>query len=192
MSISDYNKWSESEEQKLREEYSIKNTREIADDLDRSYGSVRYKAQEMNLSKDKHHDVKHRINKSDNISFNNEELGHFIAGLTSGEGSFVVSKSRETKMFTFQISLAEQDKDMIYELKDFFGVGCIVSEEYDNHYQTLYSYRVTSSVDIATTIIPFFEKYSLRNTHKETQYEEWKNEFFKHYDIDETGVTDTE
>ena len=94
----------------------------------------------------------------------------YIIGLVDGEGSFTVYirnpkdpkkvKRRVRAEPRFYIKLIEKDKDILYELKDFFGCGSVYFQK-DNrpNHQHCYRYEVFNWNDLENKIIPFFKKY---------------------------------
>lgn len=97
----------------------------------------------------------------------------YIVGLVDGEGSFTVyirnpgvfkKVKRRTKAEPrFYIKLIEKDKDILYELKEFFGCGNVYfqKDKRPNH-QNCYRYEVANRKDLEKIIIPFFRRNQLR------------------------------
>jgi hypothetical protein len=53
-------------------------------------------------------------------------------------------------------------------LMQFFGVGAVyINRRYDNHKEHMYRYCVRKRSDLFQTIIPFFNRYSLRTSKRE-------------------------
>ena len=111
----------------------------------------------------------------------------YIVGLVDGEGSFTVYiknpddstelKRRARAEPKFYLKLIEKDKDILYELKDFFGCGNVYfQKDTRNNHQHCYRYEVTSRNDLAEIIIPFFKQNAL-------QLESKKNDFFLFCDL---------
>jgi len=98
---------------------------------------------------------------------------NYIIGLIDGEGSFTVyvkdpdnpkKVERRSKIEPrFYIKLVEKDKDILYELKDFFKCGNVYfqRDNRENH-QNCYRYEVANREDLIRKIIPFFKKYHLK------------------------------
>ena len=86
----------------------------------------------------------------------------YIVGLTDGEGSFSVRipnmKRRAKVEMTFSLKLRHQDKEILEELKRFFGCGNIYfqKDKRPNH-TNCYRFEVHSKKEILEIIIPFFE-----------------------------------
>ena len=107
---------------------------------------------------------------------------NYVVGLTDGEGSFTayvknpdVSKAvkRRTKVEPrFYLKLIEKDKDILYELKKFFGCGNVYfqKDKRANH-QACYRYEVANRNDLQKIIIPFFKSNSLRLRSKSRDFE---------------------
>jgi len=92
---------------------------------------------------------------------------HYITGLIDGEGSFTVyvndGKPSERKRRTriepkFYVKLAEEDKDVLYRLKEYFGCGQVYfqRDKRPNH-KDCYRFEVTKREDLRKIIIPFFK-----------------------------------
>ncbi|SRR3989339_590299 len=93
----------------------------------------------------------------------------YIIGLVDGEGSFTVylrnpKSSVEVKRRVraeprFYIKLIEKDKDILYELKRFFGCGSVYfQKDVRVNHQNCYRYEVFNWGDLNRIIIPFFKK----------------------------------
>lgn len=97
----------------------------------------------------------------------------YIVGLVDGEGSFTVyirnpgdkkEIIRRTKAEPrFYIKLVERDKNILYQLKNYFGCGNVYfqKDKRSNH-QNCYRYEVTKRSELKNVIIPFFRKNPLR------------------------------
>ena len=97
----------------------------------------------------------------------------YITGLVDGEGSFTVyvkdpDSKKEVKRRVkaeprFYLKLIEKDKDILYQLKDYFGCGNVYfqRDKRKNH-QNCYRYEVANRENLEKIIIPFFEKHQLR------------------------------
>lgn len=105
----------------------------------------------------------------------------YIVGLVDGEGSFTVYvrnpnskdvRKRRTKVEPkFYLKLVEKDKEILYQLKDFFGCGNVYfqRDKRKNH-QNCYRYEVTKRKDLEEKIIPFFKKHSLKLSSKRKDF----------------------
>ena len=106
----------------------------------------------------------------------------YIVGLIDGEGSFTVyikdQKSqkkveRRTRAEPrFYIKLIEKDKEILYELKRYFGCGNVYFQRdtRPNH-QNCYRYEVTNRDDLEKIIIPFFKKNKLHFNSKQKDFD---------------------
>lgn len=89
---------------------------------------------------------------------------NYIVGLVDGEGSFNVrinpNKNRRSKIeLKFSLKLRHQDKEILYELRKFFGCGNVYIQNDKRKNHTLcYRFEVQKKKDIIEKIIPFFEK----------------------------------
>ena len=107
---------------------------------------------------------------------------NYIVGLVDGEGSFTVYirnpdfkkkvKRRTRAEPRFYLKLIEKDKDILYELKDFFGCGNVYFQidKRENH-QNCYRYEVGNRNDLENIIIPFFKKNRLKLMSKRKDFE---------------------
>ncbi len=105
----------------------------------------------------------------------------YIIGLTDGEGSFTVyiknpdsikSVKRRVKAEPrFYLKLIEKDKDILYQLKSFFGCGNVYfqKDSRENH-QNCYRYEVSNRKDIEKYIVPFFKKNPLKLASKKKDF----------------------
>lgn len=128
------------------------------------------------------------MNKVETPDFSNKSFNNFISGFVAGEGCFTYSNLKDSgrKRFTFQISLSDVDKDIVKKIEDYLGVGSVYCYEARNeNYKPEVNYQVQAIGEIGSVIIPFFDKVGLYNTHKQKQYDEWRETFIIHYDLTE-------
>jgi len=97
----------------------------------------------------------------------------YIVGLVDGEGSFTIfvrdpdSKKKVKRRVRveprFYLKLIEKDKEILYQLKKFFGCGNVYyqPDKRQNH-QNCYRYEVVNRSDLVGVIIPFFTKHQLK------------------------------
>lgn len=90
---------------------------------------------------------------------------NWLAGFTSGEGSFLVSIFKSKTLTGFAVRLRfnliqhSRDTQLMQNLEDYLGCGRYVAgPEGYNHCEFI----VSSLSDITKTILPFFEKYPIR------------------------------
>lgn len=88
----------------------------------------------------------------------------FITGFTDAESSFVIKISRDHRAKTgwridpaFEIGLNEKDLVLLEKIQSFFAKGSIRKNKVNN----AVIFAVQSIKDLATVIIPHFEKYPL-------------------------------
>jgi stalled ribosome rescue protein Dom34 len=104
----------------------------------------------------------------------------YITGLIDGEGSFTVyvnnGKNTERKRRTriepkFYIKLVEEDKDILYQLKQYFGCGNVYfqRDKRQNH-KDCYRYEVTKREDLQKIIIPFFKTNPVKFATKQRDF----------------------
>jgi hypothetical protein len=102
-----------------------------------------------------------------NRTFSIEDLDpYWVAGFTSGDGSFHVktSSSTTTKLGTrvqlrFSIGLNIREKELVIALTKFFNLSDF--DKYIYISSNSVSFQVTNFLDIMNIIIPFFEKYPI-------------------------------
>ena len=107
---------------------------------------------------------------------------NYIVGLVDGEGSFTVyvrnpDEIKKVKRRTraeprFYLKLIEKDKDILYELKNFFGCGNVYFQvDKRKNHQNCYRYEVANRNDLEKVIIPFFKKHQLKLASKRKDFE---------------------
>ena len=105
----------------------------------------------------------------------------YIIGLVDGEGSFTVYVRNPLKVSLtrrvqvepkFYLKLIEKDKEILYQLKDFFGCGSVYFQK-DNrpNHQNCYRYEVYNRNDLREVIIPFFKKHILKFPSKKNDFD---------------------
>lgn len=87
---------------------------------------------------------------------------NWVTGFVDAEGCFSViieiSKDFKRKVkVSFEINLHEKDKDILYKIQSFFGVGAV----YHRKDRPISWYRVTNITYLKNVIIPNFSKYPL-------------------------------
>ena len=106
----------------------------------------------------------------------------YVLGLVDGEGSFTVYirdpdlqkivKRRVRAEPRFYLKLIEKDKNILYELKEFFGCGNIYFQgDRRRNHQNCYRYEVTHRRDLEEAIIPFFRRNKLKLPSKRNDFE---------------------
>lgn len=118
--------------------------------------------------------------------WNRNDLGHHIAGLTDGDGSFSIAipedKRRPGKHIfqpIFSLGQAECDKEVVYLVKKVMRCGGV----YIGHPQDrpdgcnrmdYYNFRVSSVRDCYFKVVPFFDKFPLLAPTKRQAFEVWR------------------
>ena len=103
----------------------------------------------------------------------------YVVGLVDGEGSFTVyirqsnnkSLRRVKAEPRFYLKLIEKDKQILYQLKNYFNCGNVYfqRDNRENH-QNCYRYEVTNRADLEKIIIPFFQKHQLKLISKRNDF----------------------
>lgn len=98
-----------------------------------------------------------------------------ISGFVVGEGCFYVEFGKDTKYLlgvrvrpSFTVELAEDDRDILHAMQKTIGCGSVYHLDY-GRYQKYHQkkwkkhvkYKVSNIADIATKLIPFFQKNPL-------------------------------
>ncbi len=112
------------------------------------------------------------------------DFGNWLVGFTDGEGCFQLMISKNKPMpdgllrsSTFRIGLRYDDKPILEKIRGYLGCGTI----YDNFTACKIKsttnpsaeFRVADIKDLATKIVPFFEKFQLRSK-KKRDFDIWK------------------
>lgn len=106
----------------------------------------------------------------------------YIVGLVDGEGSFTVYVKnpdsdkqviRRTKVEPrFFLKLIERDKEILDELRNYFGVGNVYFQKDTRaNHQNCYRYEVSNRAHLKNVIIPFFKRNVLRLRSKRGDFE---------------------
>lgn len=179
--MSSYKRWTEEEEQRLRNIYPYWNDNKLEDEFERSKESIRRKASRLDLEKAPKYYMLKSIRRGEWIELEEIEdsTGDFISGFVAGEGCFSsCDNGNGGRVFTFTVELAEDDRNVLVEMKNILGCGSI--NEYDKRRETEKGsviYQVKSFGDIYKRVIPFFNEYDLSPTRKEDQFDRWSEEF---------------
>ena len=101
---------------------------------------------------------------------------YYVTGLVDGEGSFYVGILPRSHNYvgwearpSFSLSQNEENKELVFKLKDFFRCGTIRPSKKDR----MIKYEVRSFKDLSQKIIPHFDKYQLAGE-KKKDYEVFK------------------
>jgi hypothetical protein len=107
---------------------------------------------------------------------------YYIVGLVDGEGSFTayirdpngkINTVRRVKAEPrFYLKLIERDKDILYQLKEYFKCGNVYfQKDSRKNHQNCYRYEVANRNDLMQIIIPFFRKHKLNLESKRKDFE---------------------
>ena len=102
----------------------------------------------------------------------------WITGYVDGEGCFSINLIRQPHRHNrrgyktgfqvaheFAVAQGARSVESLHILMQFFGVGAVyINRRYDNHKEHMYRYCVRKRSDLFQTIIPFFNRYSLRTS----------------------------
>lgn len=105
----------------------------------------------------------------------------YITGLTDGEGSFTVyifdgkhtERQRRARIEPkFYLKLVEEDKDILYQLKQHFGCGNVyLQKDKRRNHKDCYRYEVTKREDLQKIIIPFFKANPVKFATKQRDFQ---------------------
>lgn len=89
----------------------------------------------------------------------------YVIGLVDGEGSFNVRVNRIGRRakveLKFSLKLRHQDKEILDELKNFFGCGNVyIQRDKRANHSLCYRFEVQNKKEILEKVLPFFEKNS--------------------------------
>ncbi len=94
----------------------------------------------------------------------------YITGFVEGEGTFHVALSPDPRMKfgwkiipEFHVNQSYLRKDILEEIRKYFGCGYIQKNHAKNKNDTTFVYVVRQREDLNDKIIPFFERYPLRS-----------------------------
>lgn len=120
-------------------------------------------------------------------------FGHYLAGLTDGEGNFHSKKNKGIPGgFAFRIILREDDLPILQEIQQHLGIGVLYYRDvltnivnWNPRWQSSvrrnqWAYLIQSSVDLVRVVVPHFDRYPLR-AKKRFQYEEWRCQLLRQY-----------
>ena len=105
----------------------------------------------------------------------------YVTGLVDGEGSFTfyirnpeTDKSAKRRVIVepkFYLKLIEKDKNILYELKKFFGCGQVYYQKDSRiNHQNCYRYEVFRRDELIDIIIPFFKRHQLKLVSKRNDF----------------------
>src|SRR6266853_2543122 len=102
----------------------------------------------------------------------------WIIGFVDGEGCFSIHVVKQPHRATrrgyktgfqvahqFVVTQGAKSVECLQMMQEFFGVGRVYcNRRFDNHKEHLYQFVVAKRSDLLQTIIPFFQRYSLRTS----------------------------
>jgi LAGLIDADG endonuclease len=108
----------------------------------------------------------------------------WITGFVDGEGCFSIHFVRQPHRLRrrgyktgyqvaheFAVTQGARSVECLHMLRRFFGVGNVyLNQRHDNHKEHLYRFSVARRNDLIETIIPFFQRHTLR-TAKQTDFD---------------------
>lgn len=99
----------------------------------------------------------------------------YVTGLCDGEGSFTYGRTPLSIRPRFSLVLCAWDKDLVFAIRKFFGVGGVYHRPPREKHIAGWSFTVSSRADLSV-IIQHFDRYPLRGT-KRDNYRVWKRIF---------------
>jgi hypothetical protein len=178
-------RWTEQELSILEERFPYEPVNEIAKDMDRSPQAIKHKARRVGIKRADNYQKIKLCYDTETPDFDDKPFSDFICGFVAGEGSFTRGGDVDGAKFTFTISLAQVDSDILYEIQDYFSCGNVYEyESREDHWEDTAQYQVQAIGEIYSVIIPFFEQHDLRSTHKQEQFRMWRDEFMEHHGLD--------
>ena len=164
--------------------YPTERSELIADKLGRSKMSVKHKARRLGIEKSEEFNT-NKIEIADTPNFD-DDFSYFVSGFVAGEGHFGFrdASTRNSKRFCLQITLTEDDSDILYDIKEHFNsIGNIYhNEARKDSWEPEVQYLIQSIGELIGVIVPFFDEYGLQNTLKQDQYNEWRSELMAYYE----------
>jgi hypothetical protein len=99
----------------------------------------------------------------------------WLVGFVDGEGCFSCPIFRNGSMKlgwqvqpSFTVVQVESSRDVLDSMASYFGCGKVyVNRRHDNHREDLWRYHVSKFGDLRDVIVPFFERYPLRNAKRD-------------------------
>lgn len=167
--------WTEAERRRLVDDYPSLFPEEYAAHFPgRSTGSIANMAAQMGLLA-----VSRRVRYP--RDYMNDSDGNYVSGLVDGEGWFTIgvnqpSEERESYSPMFGVSLRADDAPIVRWLRSYFDRGqvhIIHRKSAPAHHGPMAAFTVGSIYDMASSVVPHFEKYPLR-AKKKTNYILWK------------------
>ena len=108
-----------------------------------------------------------------------DDFGHWCAGFTDGEGSFLIAFNKRSNTYSprFHLGLRADDADILYKMKDILGIGSTIRQKgsYDDRYGKTHNpqfFFAIGSIRACASLVSFFRKYPLRSK-KSKDFEIW-------------------
>lgn len=171
--------WKEEEVDKLQRIFYDATPEEIEQHFpNRNYESVRRKAYRLDL--ERHPNIQRitSVQEAEKIDLENidDSFANFVCGFVAGEGTFThTHRPTGTVRFQFKIQLANDDKQIIYDIRDIFGCGNVQTypPRRENEKGSIH-YTINGFGEIVNKAIPFFDEYDLYSSRKQRQYNDWR------------------
>ena len=98
------------------------------------------------------------------------KTGQFLTGFVEGEGSFNISLRRKVDykvnwQVVLSFNVSQRDPTLLYLLKQILNCG-IIKKRLDG----VYSFDVTTPIDVVNKVIPFFKEFPLRSESKQRNF----------------------
>lgn len=172
--------WTSEEVEQLEDTFYLSTKDELKSQFDRSYESIRRKAYRLDL--ERHENIRRitAVKNVDQINLDNvdDDFANFICGFVAGEGTFTQSKrDTGTDRYRFGIALADDDAEILEDIKNTFGCGNLNSyAPREQTHKGSVNYQINGFGEVVNRVIPFFDEYGLRSSRKQRQYNEWRKE----------------
>lgn len=174
-------RWTKKQIKILKEKYELTPSKELKILIHKSRVAINNKARRLGLKKPSNHDTKYLLKTLKPKKFRKSKFAYFICGFVAGEGSFNIAKYKTRKRFAFEIQLANDDNNILIEIKNYFKVGNIFTyPPRKKTWKGTTSYVVEDYRGLLESIIPFFDMFGLRNTKKQKQYLQWKKKLISY------------
>ncbi len=97
---------------------------------------------------------------SNSITQNYDLNPWWVTGITDSEGNFSINYNKVANKISasYKVTQNEHSMDMLYKLKNYFGVGSICI---DNRKENAYKFVISNSDLLVKKVIPHFDKYPL-------------------------------
>lgn len=111
-----------------------------------------------------------------------EALAAWIGGLVAAEGCFTATELPTHRRFLYQVGLGASDSSTCEALREFFGVGRLVTYgRRKAHYDDEVTFVVTRLRDLVEVVVPFMDAH-LPASHKRVQYEVWRSQLLSYWE----------